>query len=325
MPAGTSGSARRLDRSWAGAWCRRSPASSRPAVARRAAVAARAAAGAGWTAVVQGARVLAVAQQHGDRRVDRHALGAGRDQDLAERALVDRLDLHGRLVGLDLGDHVAGPDRVALALEPLARGCPRSWSATAPASESGSASMSPCGPTCGPRSRSRCARCSGLDQTSVQSSLGSGSGAVLGEAGRLVDDVADLLVEPLEVVLARRRLVGDHLAQAGRSGRAARASPAPLPWCGTWPGRTSSGRDSGRSSPRGSPAPRRRGPAAPAPRPWRAPRPRPCRRPGGRGCRRRGRARTGAGRRRRGPARCPWRSGCSRSRRGSAASTGPPC
>ena len=31
-----------------------------------------------------------------------------RDQDLAERALVDRLDLHGRLVGLDLGDDVAG-------------------------------------------------------------------------------------------------------------------------------------------------------------------------------------------------------------------------
>ena len=63
--------------------------------------------------------VLALAQDHRDRRVDRDVGGAFRDQDLAERALVDRLDLHGRLVGLDLGDHVAGLDLVALALEPL--------------------------------------------------------------------------------------------------------------------------------------------------------------------------------------------------------------
>ena len=40
-------------------------------------------------------------------------------QDLAKRALVDRLDLHGGLVGLDLGDDVAGLDRVALVLQPL--------------------------------------------------------------------------------------------------------------------------------------------------------------------------------------------------------------
>ena len=31
-----------------------------------------------------------------------------RDQDPAQHALIDRLDLHRRLVGLDLGDHVAG-------------------------------------------------------------------------------------------------------------------------------------------------------------------------------------------------------------------------
>ena len=63
--------------------------------------------------------LLALAQDHRDRRVDRHVLGAFGDQNLADRALVDRLDLHGRLVGLDLGDYVAGLDRVALALEPL--------------------------------------------------------------------------------------------------------------------------------------------------------------------------------------------------------------
>ncbi len=47
------------------------------------------------------------------------AFGAGGDQDLADRAFVDGLDLHGRLVGLDLGDHVAGLDLVAFLLQPL--------------------------------------------------------------------------------------------------------------------------------------------------------------------------------------------------------------
>ncbi len=37
------------------------------------------------------------------------ALGAFRDQDLADRAFVDRLDFHGRLVGLDLGQ-ITWPD-----------------------------------------------------------------------------------------------------------------------------------------------------------------------------------------------------------------------
>ena len=44
----------------------------------------------------------------GDGCIDLHALGAGRDEDRVHHPLVDRLDLHGRLVGLDLGDHVAG-------------------------------------------------------------------------------------------------------------------------------------------------------------------------------------------------------------------------
>ena len=45
--------------------------------------------------------------------VDLHALGALGHDDLADLALVDGLDLHGGLVGLDLGDHLAGLDRVA--------------------------------------------------------------------------------------------------------------------------------------------------------------------------------------------------------------------
>ncbi len=65
------------------------------------------------------ALVLALAQDHGDRRVDLHILGAVRHQDLAQRALVDRLDFHRRLVGLDLGQHIAGFDRVAFVLQPL--------------------------------------------------------------------------------------------------------------------------------------------------------------------------------------------------------------
>src|SRR5262249_5537292 len=45
--------------------------------------------------------------------------GPFRDEDLSERAFVGGLDLHGRLVGLDLGDDVAGLDRIALLLHPF--------------------------------------------------------------------------------------------------------------------------------------------------------------------------------------------------------------
>ncbi len=53
------------------------------------------------------------ALQPGDRGVDLHLLGPLGHQERLDHALVDRLDLHGRLVGLDLGDHVAGPHRIA--------------------------------------------------------------------------------------------------------------------------------------------------------------------------------------------------------------------
>ena len=69
--------------------------------------------------VFQGGRILAVGEDHGDRRIDRDVVGAFRHQNLAERALVDRFHFHGGFVGLDLGDHVAGFDGVALFLEPL--------------------------------------------------------------------------------------------------------------------------------------------------------------------------------------------------------------
>ena len=66
-----------------------------------------------WVQAALGAvarRALAVGQQHRDRRVDLHALGALPPPAAADLALVDRLHLHGRLVGLDLGDDVAGLD-----------------------------------------------------------------------------------------------------------------------------------------------------------------------------------------------------------------------
>ena len=66
--------------------------------------------------------ILAIFQEHADHLVDRHVLGALADHDLAEHALVHRLDLHGGLVGLDLGDHIAGAHRVALLLEPGRKG-----------------------------------------------------------------------------------------------------------------------------------------------------------------------------------------------------------
>ena len=65
--------------------------------------------------------VLALAGQHRDHLVDRHVGGAFRHHDLGDGALVDRLDLHRRLVGLDLGDDVAGFDLVAFLLQPLGK------------------------------------------------------------------------------------------------------------------------------------------------------------------------------------------------------------
>ncbi len=65
--------------------------------------------------------VLAVAGQHRNHVVDRDILRALRHQDPRNRALIDRLDLHGRLVGLDLRDDVAGLYLVALFLEPLGK------------------------------------------------------------------------------------------------------------------------------------------------------------------------------------------------------------
>ena len=54
---------------------------------------------------------LALGDERRDRRVDLHLLGAVLDQQLRHRAFIDRFHLHGRLVGLDLGDDVAGFDR----------------------------------------------------------------------------------------------------------------------------------------------------------------------------------------------------------------------
>ena len=65
--------------------------------------------------------VLAVAGQNRDDIVDRHVLRALGHQDLRDRAFVDGFNFHRRLVGLDLRDHVAGLDLVALFLEPLGK------------------------------------------------------------------------------------------------------------------------------------------------------------------------------------------------------------
>jgi hypothetical protein len=54
-----------------------------------------------------------------DRCADLHAFTALRDQDLRDRALVDRFELHRRLVGLDLGEDVAGLHLVAFLDQPF--------------------------------------------------------------------------------------------------------------------------------------------------------------------------------------------------------------
>ena len=59
------------------------------------------------------ARTTAIGVLIGDR------FGALGDQDLAEHTFFDRLDFHGRFVGLNLGDYVAGLDRLAFGLKPF--------------------------------------------------------------------------------------------------------------------------------------------------------------------------------------------------------------
>ena len=63
--------------------------------------------------------VFTLGRQNRDHGIDLHALGACRHDDLGENAFVDRLDLHRRLVGLDLGDDVARRDLVAFLLQPF--------------------------------------------------------------------------------------------------------------------------------------------------------------------------------------------------------------
>jgi hypothetical protein len=51
---------------------------------------------------------FAFAGEDGDHGIDLDALGASRDDDLADLALIDSFNFHRRLVGLDLGDDIAG-------------------------------------------------------------------------------------------------------------------------------------------------------------------------------------------------------------------------
>ena len=58
--------------------------------------------------------LLALGADDRDRRAQRGRLAVA-DQDLQQRAVLVGLEVHGRLVGLDLGDHVALVEALALA------------------------------------------------------------------------------------------------------------------------------------------------------------------------------------------------------------------
>ena len=73
----------------------------------------------GSPAVLERVCVFAFREDHGDWCIHCHIRSAFGHQDFAERALVDGFHLHGGLIRLDLGDHVARFDRVALFLQPL--------------------------------------------------------------------------------------------------------------------------------------------------------------------------------------------------------------
>ena len=65
--------------------------------------------------------VFTISQDHGDGRVDFHALGSGRYKNFAKLALVSGFDLHRRLVGLDLGDDIARVNLVAFGFHPFGK------------------------------------------------------------------------------------------------------------------------------------------------------------------------------------------------------------
>jgi len=62
---------------------------------------------------------LPLARHDRDRRADLHSVGALRNKDFRDFAFVDRLELHRRLVGLDLGEDVARLHVVALLDQPF--------------------------------------------------------------------------------------------------------------------------------------------------------------------------------------------------------------
>jgi hypothetical protein len=68
---------------------------------------------------LHGSGILAIGDQHRDRRIHLHALRARRHEDLAEPAFIHRFDLHGRLICLDLGNDIARRDFVAFRFQPF--------------------------------------------------------------------------------------------------------------------------------------------------------------------------------------------------------------
>ena len=65
--------------------------------------------------------VFPLARDQPNDIVDRHIRGALRHHDFGEHAFFDCFDFHGRLVGLDLSDHIARLDFIALFLQPAGK------------------------------------------------------------------------------------------------------------------------------------------------------------------------------------------------------------
>ena len=73
----------------------------------------------GIAALCRLGHILAIGGEDGDQGVDLDGFGAGRNNQLGNRAFVHGFHFHGRLVGLDLGDHVTGCDLVAFLDQPF--------------------------------------------------------------------------------------------------------------------------------------------------------------------------------------------------------------
>src|SRR5690606_5749040 len=175
---------------------------------------------------------FAFGQEQRDRRVHANALRALLHKDLAESAFVHRFHFHGGLVGLDLSNHVTGSNAVSLFLEPL-----------------GEVALLHGGRKGGHQNLGR--HMCNFPLLRAECRYKARIHPAPDRIGRSRPNRQRYRAHPCPPPSAPPPSPTSSQEGAGapaRSDHARSASSALHPWCGTWPDRTWSDRDSGRSA-----------------------------------------------------------------------------